>query len=54
MNFLVNDIVFMKKSHPCGNYSWKILRIGADVKIQCCKCGQLVMMPKSKFEKSLK
>lgn len=50
----VNDIVEMKKGHPCGSNEWKIIRIGADVKIKCVNCGRIIMMPKIKFDKGLK
>ncbi len=31
--FGLNDIVEMKKQHPCGTNKWKIIRMGADVRI---------------------
>ena len=36
-----NDIVEMKKPHPCEKRckQFKIVRVGADVKIQCLACG---------------
>ena len=50
----VNDIVMMKNPHPCGANEWKVLRVGADFKIECQKCGHLVMLPRTKFERSVK
>lgn len=52
--FNIDDNVVMKKPHPCGSYEWKILRIGADFKIKCLKCGHIVLLSRSKFEKSFK
>jgi len=54
MDIRLNDILVMKKPHPCGNNEWEILRIGADFRIKCCKCGHLVMLPRPKFEKGVK
>ena len=54
MDFNVNDIVRMKKTHPCGSYEWEILRVGMDFRIKCCGCGHMVMLPRAKFEKSVK
>lgn len=54
MNFLVGDIIKMKKPHPCGNYEWEILRTGIDFRIRCCKCQHLVMLSRIKFEKGIK
>ena len=52
--FKLYDIVEMKKGHPCGTNEWEIIRVGADIKIKCCKCERLVMLPRSKFEKDIK
>ncbi len=51
----LNDIVEMKKQHPCkkSNY-WKVTRMGADIKIKCEGCGANVMFDRSEFEKKLK
>lgn len=54
MQFAVGDIVYMKKSHPCGSHEWEILRVGMDFRIRCAKCGHLVMLPRPKFEKNVK
>jgi hypothetical protein len=52
--FYIGDIVQMKKDHPCGSKEWEIIRVGADIKIKCCGCGRLVMLPRVKFEKDVK
>ena len=33
MQIHLGQIVVMKKKHPCGGNSWKIVRVGADVKL---------------------
>lgn len=50
----MGDIIEMKKTHPCGSKNWEIVRMGADIKIKCCGCDRIVMLPRSKFEKSAK
>ena len=51
----LNDIVEMKKEHPCHkSKQWKIIRMGADIRIKCLGCGASVLMPRQKFEKKLK
>ena len=54
MDFSLGDIVQMKKSHPCGSNEWKVLRTGMDFRIQCQGCNHQVMLPRKKFEKSVK
>lgn len=52
--FGLNDIVEMKKQHPCGTNKWKIIRMGADVRIKCEGCQHSVMIPRRDFEKNEK
>ena len=55
MDYGLNDIVEMKKEHPCHkSKEWKIIRMGADIRIKCLGCGASVLMPIQKFEKKLK
>ncbi|WP_173918115.1 DUF951 domain-containing protein [Halobacillus sp. Marseille-Q1614] len=50
----LNDVVQMKKAHPCGENRWKIIRMGADIRIKCEGCGHSVMIPRKKFEAKMK
>ena len=52
MDIQVNDILTMKKQHPCGSQEWEILRVGADFRLKCTGCGHQVMMPRRQVEKS--
>ena len=46
VTFGLNDIVEMKKPHPCGTNRWEVVRLGADIKIKCCHCERMLMMPR--------
>lgn len=48
------DVVVMRKQHPCGGNQWRIVRFGADVKIECRTCGKIVMLERIKFYKQVK
>ena len=50
----VGDIIEMKKPHPCGGKDFKIMRVGADVKICCCQCGRALTLDRLKVEKMIK
>ena len=54
MDIHVNDILKMKKPHPCGSQEWLVLRGGMDFKMRCQGCGREVMQPRSKAEKNIK
>lgn len=51
--FQLGDVVKMKKQHPCGSYTWEVVRTGADIKIRCTGCGRVVMLPRSEFERKM-
>jgi len=50
----LNDVVRMRKPHPCGGYEWRVVRLGADIGIKCLTCGRRVLLPRSEFEHRLK
>ena len=50
----LEDKVKMKKTHPCGSDEWRVIRIGADIKIKCLGCGRIVMMERADFVKRRK
>lgn len=52
--FHLNDVVQMKKPHPCGTNRWKIIRMGMDIRIKCTGCEHSVLMPRMIFERKLK
>ena len=54
MEYMLHDKVIMKKAHPCGTNEWEIIRLGADIKIKCIKCGRSIMMPRIEFNKKMK
>lgn len=54
MEYNLNDYVVMRKVHPCGSYDFEIVRLGADIKIKCRKCGRVVMLPRVEFNRKVK
>lgn len=50
------DEVEMKRPHPCLRRckKFQVVRVGADVKIQCLGCGNVIMMDRDTFNKRLK
>ena len=35
MDIQLNDVLHMKKPHPCGEKRWLVLRTGADFRLRC-------------------
>lgn len=50
------DEVEMKKKHPCNNRTnrFQIVRVGADIKIKCLGCGNVIMMDRASFNERIK
>lgn len=47
-------IIQLKKKHPCGSYLWRVLEIGADVKIECLGCGRVVALDREEITRKIK
>ena len=45
----LQDVVEMRKKHPCGSFVWTVTRIGADIKMKCSGCGRVVMLDRVEF-----
>lgn len=56
LNYQLYDVVEMKKPHPCSARSKKfqIVRVGADIKIKCLGCGNVIMMSRDTFNMRFK
>ena len=52
--YKLDDIITTKKKHVCGSDKWKIIRIGADIKMECTGCGRIVLIPKIELDKKIK
>lgn len=50
----IDDIVRLRKVHPCGSYEWRVVRLGADIGLKCLGCGRRILLPRSTFERRLK
>ena len=57
MDIRVDDILQMKKKHPCGTpdaNKMRVLRSGMDLRLRCEGCGHTFMIPRVKIEKNVK
>jgi hypothetical protein len=44
----------LRKPHPCGSYDWKVVRLGADIGLECLQCGRRVLLPRRDLARRLK
>ena len=54
MIYNLGDKIISKKSHACGGNEWQIVRIGADIKIKCTKCGRAIFLTLDQLQKIIK
>jgi hypothetical protein len=53
VEFLLGDVVTLKRSHPCGGQEWLVDRLGADIGLRCRKCERHVMLDRRTLERRL-
>jgi hypothetical protein len=54
IKYRVNDIIELKKEHPCGSKQFKVLRVGGIMRISCMGCARDMEIDRLKLEKSTK
>jgi hypothetical protein len=50
----MDDTVRLRKPHPCGGYEWRIVRLGADIGLECLRCGRRVLLDRRTLARRLK
>lgn len=50
----LNDVVRLRKPHPCGGYEWIITRLGADIGLECRTCGHRVLLTRRELSRRIK
>lgn len=50
----LDDVLELKKQHPCGSNLWQVVRSGTDCKIKCLGCGRIIMVDRLELKKMIK
>ena len=50
----LKDVLRLKKPHPCGSYEWTVVRLGADIGLECNSCKHRLMLERRDLAKRLK
>jgi hypothetical protein len=50
----LDDVLRLRKPHPCGGYEWRVVRLGADIGLQCLTCDRRVLLTRREVEKRTK
>ena len=54
MDIRLGDVVRLRKPHPCGSDTWRVVRLGADIGLRCQGCDHRVLLPRSATERRIK
>lgn len=54
LHFELGDRLRLRKKHPCGNFDWEVVRLGADIGLRCERCGRRVLLPRAEVERRTK
>jgi len=50
----LDDVIRLRKPHPCGSTDWIVVRIGADIGLKCLGCGRRILLPRREVARRMK
>ena len=50
----MDDVLRLRKPHPCGSTDWVVVRLGADIGLKCLGCGRRLLLPRRDVARRLK
>lgn len=50
----MEDVVRLKKPHPCGSTDWRVVRVGADIGLKCLGCERRILLSRREVAKKMK
>ncbi len=54
VEYRLEDVVRLRKPHACGGFEWRVVRLGADIGLECQTCKRRVMLERRELEKRTK
>ena len=49
----LGDRLQLRRAHPCGARTWRVVRLGADIGLTCEGCGRRVLLARAALERRL-
>ncbi len=50
----MQDVLRLRKPHPCGATDWVVVRLGADIGLKCLGCGRRILLSRREVARRLK
>lgn len=54
MRYQIDQTLIFKKKHACGSFEWKVIKLGADIKLECLGCKRVISLLPSEVDKRKK
>jgi len=54
LDFVIGQVLRLKKVHPCGSFEWQVTRLGADIGLKCTGCGRYILVPRARLGRLVK
>lgn len=51
MDLRIGDVLRLRRKHPCGGFDWDVVRVGADIGLQCRTCQRRVILDRPTLRK---
>ena len=50
----LDDVIRLRKPHPCGSMDWIVVRIGADIGLKCQGCDRKILLSRREVARRMK
>lgn len=50
----MDEVLRLRKPHPCGSTDWVVVRLGADIGLKCLGCGRRILLTRRELLHRLK
>ena len=47
------DVLRLRRDHPCGNFDFEVVRLGADIGLRCIRCNRRILLARNLLERRL-
>jgi len=50
----MKDVLRLRKPHPCGSTDWRVIRLGADIGLECLGCNRRILLTRRELGRRVK
>lgn len=54
LDLRIDDVIQLRKPHPCGSNEWKVIRLGADIGLECRGCQHRILLTRRELSRKVK